>query len=211
MKGFPAALSKDVVAEINGYERREMEGNVAKYYIKADRAVSFADNHQELENVYLQVFDDSGTASDQISAQKAVYVPAGDKNFTAYFSGAVNIATRDSLNVKTEQLTYSKENEVANAEELVQFERKNIKGKAFGATVNVREKRLELLRDVHIETFDSPESGASSGRLNAGNAVYDQASEKIELHNSVNASFNKTAAGGRPQTAEVRSGEPWHI
>ena len=135
-----------------------------------------------------------------------MYVPVGDKNFTAYFSGAVNIATRDSLNVKTEQLTYSKENEVANAEELVQFERKNIKGKAFGATVNVREKRLELLRDVHIETFDSPESGASSGRLNAGNAVYDQSSEKIELHNSVNASFNKTAAGGRPQTAEVRSG-----
>ncbi len=192
MQGFPTLLSKDVVASINGYERREMDGDIAKYYIKADKAVSFADNHQEMENVYLQVFDETGTASDQISAQKAVYVPAENKNFTAYFSGAVSIATRDSLSVKTEQLTYTKETEIATAEESIQFERKNVKGKSFGATVNVKNKKLELLRDVEIETFDSPElasSGASSSKLNAGNAVYDQSSEKIELHNSVRATM----------------------
>ncbi len=205
MQGFPTALSKDVVASINGYERREMDGDVAKYYIKADKAISFADNHQELENVYLQVFDDAGTASDQISAQKAVYVPAENKNFTAYFSGAVSIATRDSLNVKTEQLTYTKATEIATAEESIQFERKNVKGKAFGATVNVKEKKLELLRDVEIETFDSPElaaTGTSSSKLNAGSAIYDQTNEKIELHNSVRAivSSNKT------RTADIRSG-----
>ncbi len=177
MQGFPTSLSKDVVASVNGYERREMDGDIAKYYIKADKATSFADNHQELENVYLQVFDETGTASDQISAQKAIYVPAEDKNFTAYFSGAVNIATRDSLNVKTEQLTYTKATEIANAEELIEFERKNVRGRAFGATVNVKDKKLELFRDVEIETFDSPElakSGASSGKLNAGRATYDQ-------------------------------------
>lgn len=209
MQGFPTSLSKDVVAEINGYERREMDGDIAKYYIRADRAISFADNHQELENVYLQVFDDTGTTSDQINANKAVYVPADNKNFTAYFSGAVNVATRDALNVKTEQLTYTKETEIATAEELIDFERFNIRGKSFGATVNVREKRLELLRDVQIQTFDSPElaqSGASSGRLNAGNAIYDQLGERIEFHNSMNASLTKTSTNGQPQTADVRSG-----
>ncbi|MGB7207902.1 MAG: LPS export ABC transporter periplasmic protein LptC [Pyrinomonadaceae bacterium] len=210
MQGFPTSLSKDVVASINGYERREMDGDIAKYYIKADKAVSFADNHQEMENVYLQVFDETGTLSDQIRAQKAVYVPAENKNFTAYFSGAVSIATRDSLSVKTEQLTYTKETEIATAEESIQFERKNVKGKAFGATVNVKSKKLELLRDVEIETFDSPElasSGTSSSKLNAGNAVYDQSSEKIELHNSVRATMaSKNRSSGQPQTAEVKAG-----
>jgi LPS export ABC transporter protein LptC len=210
MLGRPTNLSKDVVASINGYERREMDGDVAKYYIRADKATSYADNHQELENVYLQVFDETGTASDQISAQKALYVPEENKNFTAYFAGAVNIATRDSLSVTTEQLTYKKETEVATAEESIQFERKNVKGKSFGATVNVKSKKLELLRDVEIETFDSPElasSGTSSSKLNAGNAVYDQINEKIELHNSVRATMaSKNKSSGQPQTAEVKSG-----
>ena len=187
-----------------------MNGDVPKYYIRADKATSFADNHQEMENVYLQVFDETGNASDQISAQKAVYVPAENKNFTAYFSGAVSIATRDSLNVKTEQLTYSKETEIANADEMVEFERKNVHGKSFGATVDVKNKKLELLRDVEIETFDSPEMGSTgtgSGKLNAGNAVYDQSSEKIELHNLVKASLaSKNKSSGQPQTADVRSG-----
>ncbi len=207
MVGFPTSLSKDVVASINGYERREMDGDIAKYYIKADRATSFADNHQEMENVYLQVFDETGTASDQISTQKAIYVPGENKNFTAYFSGSVSIATRDSLNVKTEQLTYAKETEIATAEESIHFERKNVKGRSFGASVNVKSKKLELLRDVEIETFDSPEAGTSSGKLNAGNAVYDQSSEKIELHNSVRASLtSKNKSSGQPQTADVQSG-----
>ena len=38
MQGFPTELSKDVIAEVNGYERRETEGSTLKYYIKADKA-----------------------------------------------------------------------------------------------------------------------------------------------------------------------------
>ncbi len=57
MKSLPATLSKDVVAEVNGYERTETEGDVKKYYIKADKAVTYADNHQDFENIFLQVFD----------------------------------------------------------------------------------------------------------------------------------------------------------
>lgn len=211
MLGFPTQLSKDVVASIVGYERREMDGEVAKYYIRADKAVSFADNHQEMENVLLQVFDESGSASDQITAQKAIYVPADDKNFTAYFAGSVTVQTRDSLNIKTEQLTYTKQTEIAAADELVEFERKTLRGKAFGATVNVKAKTLELLRDVEIETYDSAELAAadkSSSRLKAGNAVYFQASERIDLHNSVNAVMtSNNKSNGMPQTASLKSGD----
>ena len=58
LKGGPTHLSKDVVAEINGYERRETEGDKLKYLIKADKATTFVDNHQELENAYFEIHND---------------------------------------------------------------------------------------------------------------------------------------------------------
>lgn len=196
MKNFPASLSDDVVATINGYERREMDGELTKYYIKADRATSFADNHQELENVFLEVFSEDGSTSDKISARKAVYLPAENKNFTAYFAGAVNIDTRDQLKVKTEQLTYIKANETATAEELVEFERANVRGRSFGATVRVKEKLLELPKDVEINA--DGESDGETTTLTAGNATYDQTNEKIELSNDMRAALNSSGAAGKP-------------
>src|SRR5262245_17210885 len=85
MVGFPTELSKDVVATVNGYERTEYEGETPVYVIKADTATTYSDNHQELENVQLQVYDDTGQ-SDEITASKAVYVPEENKNFKAYFA-----------------------------------------------------------------------------------------------------------------------------
>jgi hypothetical protein len=75
MKAFPTTLSTDVVGTVNDYERREMEGDVLKYYIKADKGTTFSDNHQELENVYLEVYDAATGLADKITADKAVYIP----------------------------------------------------------------------------------------------------------------------------------------
>src|SRR5690606_8457689 len=97
MKGFPTSLSNNVVASINGYERREVTDNVLQYYIKADKAETFSDNHQELENVYLEVYrrDGSDGGADKITAQKAVYIPEEEKSFRVYFAGDVKIDTTD--------------------------------------------------------------------------------------------------------------------
>ena len=203
MKGFPTSLSKDVVAVVNGYERREMEGDAVKYYIKADKGTTFSDNHQELENVYLEVFDAAGGVSDKITAARAVYVPEEDKNFTGYFAGGVSIETRDGLKVKTEQVIYKKADEIATADEHVEFERDGVKGRAFGAIVKVAEKKLELLRDVEIETFGSPELASSNikqATVKAGYAIYDQREETIELRGGVQA--NIVAEAG---TSDVKS------
>lgn len=188
MKSFPTSLSKDVVAVVNGYERREMEGDVVKYYIKADKGTTFSDNHQELENVYLEVFDTSTGASDKITSDKAVYIPEENKNFTGYFAGNVNIDTRDQLKVRTDQVTYKKADDTATVDELVEFERNGVKGKAFGAVVRVAEKKLELLRDVEIDTFASPELAASNvkqAHVKAGSAVYNQPEETLEFRGGV--------------------------
>ncbi|HKX82665.1 MAG TPA: LPS export ABC transporter periplasmic protein LptC, partial [Pyrinomonadaceae bacterium] len=203
MVGFPTSLSKDVVAEVSGYERRESEGDVVKYYIKADKATTFSDNHQEMENVYLQVFDNDGVRFDQMTAAKAVYIPGENKNFTAYFAGKVNIETRDALKVKTEQVTYKKDIETASADESVEFERDTVSGRAFGAVVKVAEKKLELLRDVAIQTFQSAElakSKVQQASITAGYAIYDQTGEMIELRQGIHVIASRDAG-----KADVRS------
>ncbi|MGB7069134.1 MAG: LPS export ABC transporter periplasmic protein LptC [Pyrinomonadaceae bacterium] len=200
LKSEHTQLSSDVVAEVNGYERLESDGELKKYYIKADRAVTYSDNHQEMHNIYLEVFDETGTNSDKLTAARALYIPEEEKNFTAYLAGDVNIETRDALKVKTEHITYTKVNETAEADEHVEFERGSIKGSSFGAIVKILDKRLELLRDVQIDTYESPElaeSGVRQAKINSGYAVIDQISETIELQRgvTVNISSDGSAVG----------------
>lgn len=191
LKPEHAKLSKDVISEVNGYERTENEGDLKKFYIRADKAVTFSDNHMELENVFLQVFDETGEKSDQITSERGIYIPEENKNFTAYFAGNVNIATRDALRVKTEHIYYKKETEVAEAEQFVEFERENITGKATGAFVKIREKRLELMKDVEINAFalnpsdEMARSNVQSAKITANYAMVDQNSGKIELSENV--------------------------
>src|SRR6185295_5314162 len=91
LKGEHTQLSTDVTAEINGYERLETDNGLSKYYIKADLARTYSDNHQELENAFIQIYDDVGGPADKMTAQKVLYIPAEQKNFTAYMNGDVHI------------------------------------------------------------------------------------------------------------------------
>jgi lipopolysaccharide export system protein LptA len=201
MKSYPTNLSQDVIAEVNGFERTETDNNVKKYYIKADKARTFTDNHQEMENIYLQVFDETGEKFDTITSEKAVYIPAkdGTKNFTAFFSGEVNVATRDALQIKTEQVSYAKETETVEAEEEIEFSRENVSGKSFGATVKIKEKTLELLKDVEVNTFNDGTdrfSKIQSAKITAGHALVNQLEEKIDLNQDVKVSVIPNGTSG---------------
>ncbi|MEQ1924108.1 MAG: LPS export ABC transporter periplasmic protein LptC, partial [Pyrinomonadaceae bacterium] len=188
LKSEHTQLSTEVVAEVTGYERLETDNGVAKYYVKADYAKTFSDKHQELENAYFEIFDDAGNPADKLSAQKVLYVPEENKNFTAYMNGNVNIESRDRLKVKTNNITYSKATETADADELVEFERDNIRGRSYGASVKIGEKRLDLLKDVEVEAFDSPElakAGVRYAKVNAASATFDQVANQLSLSNNV--------------------------
>lgn len=209
LKSEHTQLSTDVVAEVSGYERLETDGDLSKYYIKADSARTFADNHQELDNAYIRTYDDQGNAADQMTASQVLYVPEADKNFTAYMKGDVHIDARDGLKVKTNNITYTKKTETADADELIEFERENVRGKSFGATVKMGEKRLDLLKDVEIETFESPEmikSGVRYAKINAQSASYDQLTNKIDLSTSVAINVvSKSKSSGNAQITEVKA------
>jgi LPS export ABC transporter protein LptC len=203
-------LSKDVVAQVNGYERIETEGDLKKYYIKADKATTYADNHQELENILLQVYDENGERFDKITSQKAIYIPEKNKNFTAYFAGSVNIETRDALNVKTEHIFYKKETETAEAEELIEFSRENVSGKSFGAIVKIKEKTLELLRDVEILANGSGEgefanSDFQQARITAGHAFLNHGEGKIDFSQRVNVNITPNESNTSTQPTDIKS------
>lgn len=204
-----AHLSTDVIAEVSGYERTESDGSTPKYFIKADTARTFSDNHQELENAYVKVFAADGQAFDEIKADKAVYVPEANKNFTAYLAGNVKITTRDALNVETDGLTYTRSSETAETDERIAFERENIRGTSVGATVKMADKKLELRQDVEIETFESADkkaAGVKYAKLNAANAVYDQTANSIELTGGFKA---KIDSDGRSSDVSAGRAVAW--
>jgi LPS export ABC transporter protein LptC len=210
LKSEDAQLSKNVLAEVNGYERTETEGDVKKYYIKADKATTFTDNHQELENVFLQVFDETGEKYDQMTAQKAIYIPEENKNFRVYFAGDVNIETRDSLKVKTENLFYKKGIETAEAEEAIEFSRENITGKSFGAIVKTKEKTLELLKNVEIFANGNGEGefadkSFQQARIGAGHAFLNQTTGRIEFENAVNINITPNESNPNGQPTDIKS------
>lgn len=194
MRSLPTTLSENVVAVVSGYERKESENSVLKYVIRADKATTFDDEHQELENVFLEVYADGDVSrSDKLRADKAIYVPDAkeSKDFRIFFAGNVVIDTRDRLNVRTDQLTYTKATETADAEEYLQFARENISGNAVGAVVKIEEETLELLSDVQIfagpgepgQDFSQPDLKAVE--LKAGKAFVDQAEGTIDLTGNV--------------------------
>ena len=123
--------------------------------------------------------------------KKAIYIPKENKNFDAFFAGNVSIETRDALKVKTEQLSYKKETGIAEAEEYIEFERENISGNSVGAIVHSIEKRIELLKDVEINSYDLKQDGElaksdiKSAKLTANYAMFDQGAGRIELKENV--------------------------
>ena len=202
LKSEHAQLSKDVVAEINGYERTETDGDVKKYFIKADKATTFADNHLEMENVFLQVFDETTAEKfDQISGSKAIYIPETNKNFTTYVAGNVNVETRDALRVKTEQIFYKRETEIAESEDATEFSFENITGKSTGAIVRIKDKTLELLKNVEIAANGGEENSKfQQAKIVAGHALLNQTDGKFEFTEAVNINIVPNESGNLQPT-----------
>ncbi|MBK9768390.1 MAG: hypothetical protein IPP63_16010, partial [Chloracidobacterium sp.] len=148
-----------------------------------------------------------------MTAQEVLYVPEADKNFTAYMKGDVKIESRDRLKVNTPNIVYTKSNETAEADQLIEFERDNVRGKSFGATVKLGEKRIDLLRDVEIETFESRRVGGvrrSLCQINSVSASFDPDLTVRSLNDNVQDPYRfqiendrKGCPNGRSRTKAV--------
>src|SRR6185436_16127381 len=200
------ALSKEITAIINGYEQRITKDNRLYLWLRAARDVTYADGHHELEQVNLQVFPTTGDKADQIVADKSLY---DDKNGLLQFNGNVQIETHDALKVKTDSLVYHRNKEMGETSSPITFERENISGKAVGALVDDKNKRLELRNEVEITVAPNAADAALKGSrakpvtVRSRQAVFEQASMRLPFTGGATAEQDQDIMSGETRTANL--------
>jgi LPS export ABC transporter protein LptC/lipopolysaccharide transport protein LptA len=218
MRGEAPELSKQVTSVIEGYERRVLDGDRLRLYVRAARDVTFSDNHHELEQVHLEVYPKTvdpktGDKPDQITAQRAVYLPGerDSKDARVWFAGDVNIETRDALKAKTEKIEYDQGQETAETDLPITFERENISGRSTGAALDNKIKRLDLRKEVEITVAPDAKAAASpNSKLNAGpvtihsgRAVFEQARMRLSFMDGAVAEQNQDVMSGDQLNAQL--------
>ncbi|HSP61429.1 MAG TPA: LPS export ABC transporter periplasmic protein LptC [Pyrinomonadaceae bacterium] len=167
MKSEAPALSKEITGIINGYEQRITRNDRLYLWLRAARDVTYADGHHELEDVNLQIFPPTGDKPDQITSIRSLY---DQKNGLIKFDGNVQVETHDALKVKTESILYHQDSEVAETSQPLTFERENVSGRATGAMVDDKNKRLELRNDVKVTVTPDALKNAKGTEPNAKDA-----------------------------------------
>ncbi len=162
MKSGPTELSKDVTGRIDNLEHREMKGDRLYILLTATQDLQFSDGHHELENVHLEVYPDHGERPDKISAQRTI---GNQDNTRLEFSGNVVIETRDGLNAKTEAVGYDIHSEMGVVTAPITFERENISGRSDAATLDSKNKKLELRGNVEITVQPDAKAQAGDSKL----------------------------------------------
>nr|MBA2340524.1 LPS export ABC transporter periplasmic protein LptC [Pyrinomonadaceae bacterium] len=140
-------LSQQIERVVEGYEHKVSEAGRLRLLLRAGREITYTDGRHELEEVHLEVYPETGEGRDQITSRRAAY---DQETQQVAFAGSVEIETRDRLKAKTEEITYNQRTETAESIVPVQFERDNVHGRADAATVESKNKRLNLRGGVEI-------------------------------------------------------------
>ncbi|MBA2705535.1 MAG: LPS export ABC transporter periplasmic protein LptC [Blastocatellia bacterium] len=209
LKSETPELSKEITGIINGYEQRVMKGDRLYLLVKAARDVTFSDGHHELDQVSLSVYPPVGDKPDQINANKAIY---DQQNSIITFLGNVKVETKDALKVNTESLTYDQNNEVAQTDAPIAFERDNVSGHSTGAIVFSKTKKLDLKKDVEItvapEALKDPQAKPSGSRsrpvtIRSAQASFEQEAMKLLFTGGVTAEQDRDVMSGENMYATL--------
>ncbi|HEY5992742.1 MAG TPA: LPS export ABC transporter periplasmic protein LptC, partial [Candidatus Udaeobacter sp.] len=207
------ALSKEITGIINGYEQRVTKNDRLYLWLRAARDVTYADGHHELEQVNLQVFPLASEKPDQIISDRSIY---DQKNGLLQFTGNVQIETHEALKVKTDTLLYHQDSELAETSSPITFERENVTGKATGALVDNKNKRMELRTEVEVTiaaealkdanakgpTPTKPKGArAKPVTIHSAQAVFEQATMRLTFSGGATAEQDEDVMSGDNLTA----------
>jgi LPS export ABC transporter protein LptC len=201
-------LSKQVTSVVEGYERRVMEGDRLRLWLRAARDITFADNHHELEDVHLEVYPPTGDKPDQIKARRSIYDP--EKGIIS-FAGDVNVETRDNLKAKTEIFIYNQKVETAETDQPITFTRENISGQATGAFLDAKNKRLELRSNVSITVTPEVKEGAKPVPrskpvvIRSAHATFDQGTLHLAFSGGATAEQERDVMSGDNLSATLNA------
>jgi LPS export ABC transporter protein LptC len=212
LKSEKPALSKEIRAIIDGYERRITKDNRLYVWLRAARDISYEDGHHELEQVNLQVFPPTGDKPDQIVSDRAIY---DETSGSGQFNGNVQIETHEALKVKTDSLIYHQDTKIAETTSPITFERENVTGRSTGALLDNEKKRLELRNAVEVvvapEAFKSAKKDAKPVNLkgsrakpvtiHSAQAVFEQSSMRLTFSGGAIAEQDQDIMSGDNLTA----------
>jgi LPS export ABC transporter protein LptC len=198
MKSGTPELSREITGRVEGYERRVTKNDRLHLLVKADVDLTFSDNHHELENVSVAIYPESGDIPDHISAARAIYQPTTS---VISFVGNVKIETKDKLKVNTESLSFDQNNEVAQTDAPVAFERENVTGRSTGALVEQKTKKLELRKDVEVTVTPQIASSPKSPRsrpvtIKAAHGLFEHALMRLMFSGGVTAEQDTAVMSG---------------
>src|SRR5713226_6308051 len=211
LKSGTPALSKEVVSIVEGYEQRITKNDRLYLWLRAARDVTYADRHHELENVNLQVFPPTGDKPDQIAAARSIY---DQKNGLIQFNGNVQVETHDALKVKTDSILYHQDSEVAETSTPITSDRESVSGLANGATLDNKNRRLELRNDVEITVMPEALKDAKDRKpanlkgarakpvtIHSAQAVFEQESMRLAFSGGATAEQDQDVMSGDNLTA----------
>ncbi|HSS21072.1 MAG TPA: LPS export ABC transporter periplasmic protein LptC [Pyrinomonadaceae bacterium] len=201
MKSESPALSKEVKGIVDGYEQKLMKNDKLYIWLRADRDITFMDDHHELEKVNLAVYPPTGDKPDQILSTRAIW---DTKTSIITFVGDVKIETKDSLKVHTESIAYDQNSEIAQTEAPISFERENVTGHSTGAIVESKTKKLELKKDVEITVTPEapktppakPSTRSRPVTIKSAHALFEQESMKMSFSGGVTAEQERDIMSG---------------
>lgn len=211
LKSEAPALSKEIVAITEGYERKITDKDRLSLWLRAARDVTYADGHHELEQVNLQVFPKNSAKPDQIISDRSIY---DEKSGVLQFIGNVQIETHDALKVRTESLQFNQDTKIGETSAPVSFERENVSGQSTGALVDNDKKRLELRNSVAVtvapEAFKNPDAknskplkGARARPVNihSAQALFEQSTMRLTFSGGATAEQEQDIMSGDTLTA----------
>ena len=202
MFGQNPELSRTVTSVVEGYERREMDGDRLSLLVRAARDITFADGHHELEEVQLESYPEGSDKPNQVKAQRAIF---DQEKGRVVFTGDVNIETRDGLVAKTETVTYDIKSESAETSSLLNFTRANLTGHSTGATVDARNKTLLLRSAVEITVNPEAKADAPPAKGNRAKPITIRAARGSYDEKSLHLAFMGGATAEQGQ--DIMSGD----
>lgn len=208
MFGQNPELSKTVTSVVEGYERREMDGDRLSLLVRAARDITFADGHHELEEVQLESYPEGSDKPNQVKAHRAIF---DQEKGRVMFTGDVNIETRDGLVAKTETVTYDLKSETAETSVLLTFTRENLTGQSNGATVDAKNKSM-LLRsavEITVNPEAKPDAKPAQGNrakpvtIRAARASYDEKASHLAFMGGATAEQGQDIMSGDVLSANL--------
>jgi LPS export ABC transporter protein LptC/lipopolysaccharide transport protein LptA len=183
LRSGKAELSTNVTRRVENYERRVEDGGRLTMLVRAAVATSFDDGHHELTQVHIEQYPEGASQANRIDAREAVYFSETEQ---IAFSGAVQIETADRLKVNSEAIHYDMKSERGESQVPLAFSRDNVAGHADAATVEGKQKHLELRGNVEITVSPAAggagASGASGGVSGAAGVRAKVGDQPVTIH-----------------------------